>query len=492
MGLLKKIKGPGAARRGLSAPAGAPVGSGPAVERLGRRKSSKMSELFRIVPTLALIGALVIAVAALLGKTVETTHFQHLRRKGAFFLTGPPPLQQRLAAAFGKEVTATTLAPQREGQPLRYVPNSMVLANSIAMQEWLQRIPVAEREVLKRYLGLDLATAALLLRTSGARGNGSQPEVDWIHSLPSSWPFIGLLTTAQKTILQGTKAERPIEANEELLKLLQGMHLEGRTLSATDAEWILGFYLHHNVEGHFVPGLLDGLLRHWDLHRCSPLARDVAATGRLPGWAVLAGKGMKTGEEVFLCSEQPNGQLWAMYGIIYPENPHGAALTQGTISDSLLDAMLQQAQLTCRRSEVRTLLLRSGDLLSASNLRCASVLWLGGGEAAFHALQAGYFDSWPRPPGATFAVWREAEGRLYRQLVKECNSSKMVLSTVDAATLEEVKQDRSQVSKSALLVREMELQLFQHCIDWSSRRLDVLEKKERKNEKTEKKDYTEL
>ena len=46
------------------------------------------------------------------------------------------------------------------------------------------------------------------------------------------------------------------------------------------------------------------------------------------------------------------------------------------------------------------------------------------GEAAFHALQAGYFDSWPRPPGATFAVWREAEGRLYRQLVKECNSSK--------------------------------------------------------------------
>eukprot|EP00913_Durusdinium_trenchii_P003191 g2951.t1 len=223
------------------------------------------------------------------------------------------------------------------------------------------------------------------------------------------------------------------------------MHLEGRTLSATDAEWILGFYLHHNVEGHFVPGLLDGLLRHWDLHRCSPLARDVAATGRLPGWAVLAGKGMKTGEEVFLCSEQPNGQLWAMYGIIYPENPHGAALTQGTISDSLLDAMLQQAQLTCRRSE---------DLLSASNLRCASVLWLGGGEAAFHALQAGYFDSWPRPPGATFAVWREAEGRLYRQLVKECNSSKMVLSTVDAATLEEVKQDRSQVSKSALLVRD--------------------------------------
>eukprot|EP00913_Durusdinium_trenchii_P033978 g31805.t1 len=47
--------------------------------------------------------------------------------------------------------------------------------------EWLQRIPVAEREVLKRYLGLDLATAALLLRTSGARGNGSQPEVDsWL------------------------------------------------------------------------------------------------------------------------------------------------------------------------------------------------------------------------------------------------------------------------------------------------------------------------
>eukprot|EP00913_Durusdinium_trenchii_P033977 g31804.t1 len=94
---------------------------------------AESSRVWQSMPTLALIGALVIAVAALLGKTVETTHFQHLRRKGAFFLTGPPPLQQRLAAAFGKdheglgrpEVTATTLAPQREGQPLRYVPNSM-------------------------------------------------------------------------------------------------------------------------------------------------------------------------------------------------------------------------------------------------------------------------------------------------------------------------------------------------------------------------------
>ena len=33
-------------------------------------------------------------------------------------------------------------------------------------------------------------------------------------------------------------------------------------------------------------------------------------------------------QQVFLCSEQPNGQLLAMYGVVYPDNPTGVALTQ--------------------------------------------------------------------------------------------------------------------------------------------------------------------
>ena len=32
--------------------------------------------------------------------------------------------------------------------------------------------------------------------------------------------------------------------------------------------------------------------------------------------------------QVFLCTEQPNGQLFAMYGVVYPDNPTGVALTQ--------------------------------------------------------------------------------------------------------------------------------------------------------------------
>lgn len=34
---------------------------------------------------------------------------------------------------------------------------------------------------------------------------------------------------------------------------------QGRRLSKAEAAWILGFYLHHNVEGHFVPGSLGQL-----------------------------------------------------------------------------------------------------------------------------------------------------------------------------------------------------------------------------------------
>ena len=36
--------------------------------------------------------------------------------------------------------------------------------------------------------------------------------------------------------------------------------------------------------------------------------------------------------QVFLCSEQPNGQLLAMYGVMYPDNPTGVALTQAESS----------------------------------------------------------------------------------------------------------------------------------------------------------------
>jgi len=36
------------------------------------------------------------------------------------------------------------------------------------------------------------------------------------------------------------------------------------------------------------------------------------------------------------------------------------------------------------------------ELLTARNLRCASILWLGGGAAARRALSAGYLDAWPR------------------------------------------------------------------------------------------------
>lgn len=74
--------------------------------------------------------------------------------------------------------------------------------------------------------------------------------------------------------------------------------------------------------------------------------------------------------EVSICGEQPNGQLLAMYGVAYPDNPFGAALTQdggrsqvhslfeAKIEDDMLDAMLREAQMTCERAEVRSLILR--------------------------------------------------------------------------------------------------------------------------------------
>ena len=38
--------------------------------------------------------------------------------------------------------------------------------------------------------------------------------------------------------------------------------------------------------------------------------------------------------EVSICGEQPNGQLLAMYGVAYEENPFGAALTQALVESS--------------------------------------------------------------------------------------------------------------------------------------------------------------
>ena len=87
------------------------------------------------------------------------------------------------------------------------------------------------------------------------------------------------MNSLQKELLQGTRASRPfasslgmpvargIRTNDEIISELEGAdfealsfteelfsYCEGRRLSGADAAWILGFYLHHNVEGHFVPG----------------------------------------------------------------------------------------------------------------------------------------------------------------------------------------------------------------------------------------------
>lgn len=261
---------------------------------------------------------------------------------------------------------------------------------------------------------------------------------------------------------------------------LEDMEVQGQPLSHSDAKWILGFFLHHSLEGQFLPGLLDGLVRHWDLNNCAGLAKNTAATGRLPGWALLAQKVMKAGEQVFLCSEQPNGQLLAMYGLVYPDNPTGVALTQASVKDHLLDAMLQQAQLTCDHSEVRSLFLRrQEELLTARNLRCASILWPGGGAAARRALSAGYLDAWPRlaplEDGMEVKKWQQAEVRLYQLLMKECNTSREGLQAVDVDVLQGVKLENSRMSNSVLLVREQELQLFEHCLRWSAARVDALQ-----------------
>eukprot|EP00434_Breviolum_minutum_P034480 symbB.v1.2.030522.t2/scaffold3438.1/size56642/2 len=332
--------------------------------------------------------------------------------------------------------------------------------------EILKAMDVADRNLFKKFPGLEVAVAARLLRGSNITG---EPEIAWIRSLPETWPFSWSLTEAQKHVLQGTKAQRPIATNDLVLSQLEDMEVQGRHLSHSDAKWILGFFLHHGLEGQFMPGLLDGLVRHFDLSRCAGLAKNVAATGRLPGWALLAQKVMKAGEQVFLCTEQPNGQLFAMYGVVYPDNPTGVALTQATIQDSMLDSLLQQAQLTCDHSEVRSLFLRrSEELLTPRNLRCSSVLWLGGGEISRRALSFGYLDTWPRPVVASVGelevkTWRLAELKLYQLLMKECNASKDGLHTVDIDILEGVKHENSRLSKSVLLVRDQELRLFEHC-----------------------------
>ena len=73
--------------------------------------------------------------------------------------------------------------------------------------------------------------------------------------------------------------------------------------------------------------------------------------------------------------------------------------------------------------------LQPQELLTPRNLRCSSVLWLGGGEISRRALSFGYLDTWPRPVVASVGerevkTWRLAELKLYQLLMKECNASK--------------------------------------------------------------------
>ncbi|CAJ1401192.1 unnamed protein product [Effrenium voratum] len=441
----------------------------------GKSGFGGLRQLLSFAPRLWLACAVVLALAVSTSKAPSTDYLQPLRRQGCLFHFAPASarLLPRLWSAFTGErgdYAVTTFRVKEKG-PLSFVPNTLMLSKPTPeMEEQLDSLSASERSFLDRHPGLATALGALLLRRSASNASGS---IAWLRALPAEMPFSGMLNREQRMALHGTTAQRTVDINDEILQELQRLKLK-QALKRSEAAWALGFFLHHGLEqGVFAPGLLDGVARHWDQRLCGALALNAPVTGRLPGTALLGpARDMEPGEQVFVCSELPNGQLFAMYGAAYQNNPQGVALTQGSVPDNLLDSMLQQAELEfeCQRAEARSLYLRrQAELLSSRNLRCSSVLWLGGGSEARRAKE--YLETWPRPDSSDF---REKELRLYTQVAQQCNSSFLEIQAANHTALAKVYSDKGRLSKMVVMVRTQELQLYDHCLRWCAQRVAQL------------------
>eukprot|EP00931_Biecheleriopsis_adriatica_P060691 TRINITY_DN36462_c0_g1_i1.p1 TRINITY_DN36462_c0_g1~~TRINITY_DN36462_c0_g1_i1.p1 ORF type:complete len:496 (+),score=109.12 TRINITY_DN36462_c0_g1_i1:23-1510(+) len=449
-----------------------------------------------------LLGACLVAVLAALVYIARLeppdSHLELLRRQGAFFHysthTSALSLARLLAELrsffrkkndSSREALAMTTVQVESGSALAFVPNTLAFSLAsvpAALRQELEDVRASEEgAVLQRHPGLALALAALAVRlgSSGLQELQS-PAAAWLRSLPTEWTYSWRLSATQRAGLRGTMAASVIQEHDEILAELKNLRLkqvaDGRGLSDSEAAWVLGLQLHHGQEDDaaLVPGLLDGLQRHWDLRMCSGMARNAAVTGRLPGWALVASKSLHKGEQVYICTGLANSRMLAMYGVAHPGNTNGAIFSQSAVQ--LDEILLQADDASCDRNSVRSLfLMRDVDaVISNDNIRCSSYGWMGSVAIAKQAMQAGYFEAWPRS-NTSSPFWRQSEASFYANVLQICDSTREEIRSAENATLSELQQDtQNELSQLVLLVREEELELFDLCFQWASARFTNL------------------
>eukprot|EP00435_Cladocopium_sp_Y103_P020054 s1042_g4.t2 len=112
-------------------------------------------------------------------------------------------------------------------------------------------------------------------------------------------------------------------------------------------------------------------------------------------------------------------------------------------------------------------LVRHWDLKSCAGL--AKNTAATGHQAAGEEVAAGRGEAVPAADEGVQRVQRNWAG------FRDCLTTQEGLQAVDVDVLQGVKLENSKMSNSVLLVREQELQLFEHCLRWSAARVDVLQ-----------------
>lgn len=419
----------------------------------------------------------------------------------------------RLAAHLGRTAAEAKVKVVKH-MPLSFVPHTLTLtARTVSLPPLRAALaaaavsgagPLAAGANDQPFLAA--ALAAIAERRFGASTRGR-----WLRDLSADCCVCSrMLNADEQEALRGTVAERLMDDHERLAEQLHdaaagiGEPFASLEVTPEEVDWSICLLLHHGLPGAdppasarkgseagggggggslvLAPGLLDGVQRHYDGALCAELARNVAPTGRLPGWALVPARDMAVGEQVWLCAPgASNPQFLALYGIAYADNPFGPVMMQGGVLETRLAAARGAAEsANCQPEDVTTLSLHHNKsaTLTDENVRCSSLVWMGDIGAAFEAMEAGYFATWPRREAVAQDRWLAAEATLYRSVGASCNRSLEALrESAKIATLERLQQAAAagrELSRLSLLVRARDVELHKDCARWTAARSEML------------------
>lgn len=483
----------------------------------------------------AAVGAVLLtALIAVVRVEPEEDYFRELVREGALFLARPHDLSRlgstclllrrwlpgvllpavdvffRVDMLLARQGSMEVQEELGVGALLTFVPHTSSLTPSAVSEPELRKAlagfvvaaeegasaDVGELAAEKRRRAAVVATALGIVAEARLaelrQSSGKSKFAPWLRRLPRSLRFSTAFTADQRAALAGTAANAPLQEHDHLLEDLHEAaaslpYFSSRPVTEEEATWSLALVTRYglpNAAGDvlmLVPGLLDGVQPHWDPTRCSELARNVAPTGKLPGWALVAGRSMKPADAVYLCTGRAsNAHTLAVWGTVIADNPHGAILSRGGAAQAQFEAARVDAgRAGCQAEEVPLALQHNESaILTQGNVICSSLMWMDSIGDALEAMSSGYFAAWPRNATAQ-KRWLAAEAGLYNGLGSGCNRSlEVVLGGADDEVLERLRvaaDGGEEISKLVLRVRNADVALYTQCERWAAERAQALE-----------------